>query len=137
MLEICHTILAINAKCDPTYLHHSDPATKMPYPPPETLTDDAFKRILVHLDILLKTLPPMLPFKGLSESPFALFHDFEADPEMLEKAGCEVAVLGEDLERVFGWKAPSTGDGILPITERGPDYIGHSPNSMQGIQTTM
>ena len=109
-----------NEKFNPNYLHHTDPAPKMLYPPPETVTDDEFKGILAHLDILLKTLPPPLPFKSLSESAFAPFHNFEADPETLEKTGCEVAVLGEDLERVFGWKARLTGDGILPIMERGP-----------------
>jgi hypothetical protein len=38
---------------------------------------------------------------------------------MLEKTGCEVATLGEQLEHVFGWKARTTGDGTIPILERG------------------
>ena len=38
---------------------------------------------------------------------------------MLEKTGCEVATLGEQLEHIFGWKARTTGDGTIPILERG------------------
>ena len=92
----------------------------MPYPSAETLSDDEFKEVLAHLNTLLRMLPAQLPFKTLSESQFAQFQNFEPDPEMLEKTGCEVAALGEELEHVFGWKARSSGDGMLPIKERGP-----------------
>jgi hypothetical protein len=113
----------------------------MPYAPAEMLSDDEFKEVLANLNTLLRTLPPQLPFKTLSESQFAQFQNFEPDPEMLEKTGCEVAVLGEDLERVFGWKARSSGDGMLPIKERGPGicslhqafsklYIKHPGNNV-------
>ena len=113
----------------------------MPYPSAETLSDDEFKEVLAHLNTLLRTLPAQLPFKTLSESQFAQFQNFEPDPEMLEKTGCEVAALGEELEHVFGWKARSSGDGMLPIKERGPGicslhqafsklYINHPDNNV-------
>ena len=113
----------------------------MPYPSAETLSDDEFKEVLAHLNTLLRTLPAQLPFKTLSESQFAQFQNFEPDPEMLEKTGCEVAALGEELEHVFGWKARSSGDGMLPIKEQGPGicslhqafsklYINHPDNNV-------
>lgn len=40
--------------------------------------------------------------------------------DLLEKTGCEVSTLSEQLKGVFGWNARTTGDGIVPITERGP-----------------
>ena len=113
----------------------------MPYPPAETLSDDEFKEVLAHLNTLLWMLPTQLPFKNLSESQFVQFQNFEPDPEMLEKTGCEVAVLGEDLERVFGWRARTSDGGMLPIKERGPGicslhkafsrlYIKHPGNNV-------
>ena len=42
------------------------------------------------------------------------------DPDILEKTGCEVATLGEQLESVFGWQSRTSGDGRLPIEARGP-----------------
>jgi hypothetical protein len=45
--------------------------------------------------------------------------DFSLDPELMERTGCEVSTLSEQLKRVFGWAARTTGDGIIPIVERG------------------
>jgi hypothetical protein len=44
---------------------------------------------------------------------------FVLDPDILEKTGDEIATLGEQLEQVFGWRSCTTGDGIIPIIERG------------------
>jgi hypothetical protein len=41
------------------------------------------------------------------------------DQDILEKTGDEVATLGEQLEHIFGWKTRTTGDGVIPILERG------------------
>ena len=48
-----------------------------------------------------------------------MFLSFALDPEILEKTGDEVATLGEQLESIFGWKAHTSGDGIIPILEWG------------------
>lgn len=80
--------------------------------PPETLTDDEHKRILAHLDILLKTLPTQLPFKSLSDSAFVWLYRNAREDWLWS---CSVR-----LKRIFGWKAHTSNGGILPITERGP-----------------
>ena len=60
---------------------------------------------------------------------------------MLEKTGCEVAVLGEDLECVFGWRTHTSDGDVLPIKEQGTGicslhkafsrlYIKHPGNNM-------
>jgi hypothetical protein len=41
------------------------------------------------------------------------------DLEILDRTGDEVATLDEQLEHIFGWQARTTGDGIIPIVERG------------------
>jgi hypothetical protein len=70
--------------------------------------------------LLINHLPDQLPEKKNSESKYAGFLSFALDPDILERTGCEVATLGEQMERVFGWKARTEGDGIIPIDERGP-----------------
>jgi hypothetical protein len=57
--------------------------------------------------------------KTAAESAFATFLSFRIDPYILELTGCEVSALSEQLKKVFGWNARTTGDGIVSITERG------------------
>jgi len=46
--------------------------------------------------------------------------DFKPDDELVDLTGSKAGALNVHLERVFGYAARSTGDGILPILERGP-----------------
>ena len=91
----------------------------MPYPAPESVSQDEFIKVLAHLRLLLGNLPSQLPHRDGVNSVYSTFINFSLDPEILEKTGDEVATLGEQLEHVFGWKARTTGDGIIPIVERG------------------
>ncbi|KAJ7201598.1 hypothetical protein GGX14DRAFT_571247 [Mycena pura] len=56
------------------------------------------------LDGLDKTT---LPLEGMMDSASKLFTSFKLDAEILEKTGCPVATLGEQLEGVFFKEHPS------------------------------
>ena|ERR1700722_3580362 len=73
---------------------------------------------LARLELLLTHLPDTLPDPApeLSSYPFI---SFELDQDLYEKIEDEVGTLNEQFKRAFGWKSRTTGDGILPITERG------------------
>ncbi|KAF8154878.1 ribonuclease H-like domain-containing protein [Crassisporium funariophilum] len=89
-------------------------------PDVECLSHDDFRRhILDRLKLLLDNLPRQLPVKTAAESDFATFLFFRIDPDLLELTGCEVSALSEQLKKVFGWNARTTGDGVVAITERG------------------
>ena len=90
----------------------------MPYPPPETVSRGEFIKVLAHLGHLLGNLPSQLPHRDGFDSVYSGFLNFSLDEDILEKTGDEVATLGEQLERVFGWQTRTTGDGVIPITER-------------------
>ena len=86
----------------------------------ELLSHEDFRcHILDRLKLLIENLPWQLPVKAAAESAFATFLVYRIDPELLELTGCEVSALSEQLKRVFGWNARTTGDGIVSITERG------------------
>ena len=86
----------------------------------ERLSHEDFRsHILDRLKLLIDNLPRQLPEKTTAESAFATFLEFRIDPELLELTGCEVSALSEQLKRVFGWNARTTGDGIVLINERG------------------
>jgi hypothetical protein len=85
-----------------------------------SLSHDDFCVFLDWLKPLLDNLPWQLPIKSAADSAFTSFLDFQIDPELLERTGCEVSALSEQLKRVFGWQARTTGDGIITIDERGP-----------------
>src|SRR6266550_1855868 len=91
------------------------------YPPAEQISDLQFISVMAQLRTLLQNLPIQLPVASPNDptSKYNAFLNFSLDPDIQEKTGCEVATLGEQLERVFGWKARTTGDGIIPIIERG------------------
>jgi hypothetical protein len=91
----------------------------MPYPPPESVSREEFKKILAQLRLLLMNLPSQLPRRDGFNSAYSTFLNFGLDPDILEKTGDEVATLDEQLEHVFGWKARTTGDSIISIVERG------------------
>ena len=92
----------------------------MSFPPPEKVSCEQFVGILARLQHLLANLPVQLHCPtNESESRYYFFLSFNLDPDILEKTGDEIATLGEQLERVFGWKARTSGDCILPILERG------------------
>jgi len=93
----------------------------MPLPPPEKIPEDEFAGILNRLASLILQLPTMLPYKPESDAVFKEFlPPFVLDPDYLDKTEDEIATIGEQLERVFGFKTRSSGDGILDIKERGP-----------------
>ncbi|KAG1887116.1 hypothetical protein F4604DRAFT_1233114 [Suillus subluteus] len=86
----------------------------------ESLTSQEFVDVLDKLNILLTNLPSQLPLANdYYDSQYCSFLSFPLDPDILEKTGDEVATLGEQLESVFGWKARTSGDSIIPILERG------------------
>ncbi|KAI0643457.1 ribonuclease H-like domain-containing protein [Trametes meyenii] len=80
-----------------------------------------FGAFLSRLRLLLdpQNLPTQLPLRDGYESKYAVFLNFELDPEILEKTEGEVATVSEQFKGVFGWQARTTGDGIIPIEERG------------------
>jgi hypothetical protein len=82
-------------------------------------SQNGFASVLTRLDWLLANLPTQLPRKDGAESRYQAFLSFGLDPDILEKTGDEVATLGEQLEGVFGWKTRTSGDGVIPILERG------------------
>ena len=89
----------------------------------EFLSHDDFRsQILDRLKLLLDNLPRQLPLRtgpDWADSKFSQFLFFRIDPDLLEKTGCEVSALSEQLKGIFGWKTRTTGDGIVPIEERG------------------
>ena len=93
----------------------------MPYPSPETVSPEELVEILTQLKCLLSNLPSKLPLRDalqlqvqyLPQAPIWTL-------EILDRTGDEVATLCEQLERIFGWEARTTGDCIITIVERGP-----------------
>ena len=81
--------------------------------------EDFRSHILDRLKLLIDNLPQQLPMKMAAESAFAIFLGFRIDPDLLAMMGCEVSALSEQLKRVFGWNARTTGDGIVSINECG------------------
>lgn len=81
-----------------------------------------FAAYLARLRSLLDpgNLPISLPLRNKStESIYGAFLHFTIDPDILEKTGDEVGAFSEQLKAIFGWKTRSSGDGIIPIKERG------------------
>jgi hypothetical protein len=76
------------------------------------------KSTLSELRILLSNLPKTLGLPSRSKTIYP-FVGFELDPELLDRTGDEVGALNEQLKGAFGWKSRTTGDGIIPILERG------------------
>ncbi|KAJ3512736.1 hypothetical protein NMY22_g15246 [Coprinellus aureogranulatus] len=92
----------------------------MDYPEPHTLTATQVFAALGQLKLYLENLPPELPEPiSPSTSKYAEFVNFNLDVDIFEKTGDDVATMGEQFERVFGFKARTTGDQIIPIEERG------------------
>ncbi|RXW20375.1 hypothetical protein EST38_g5489 [Candolleomyces aberdarensis] len=79
--------------------------------------------IMDKMKLLISRLPHDLPEEPIELSKYAEFIDFKLDEELLEKTGDKGSALSEHLKRVFGWASRSTGDGIIPITERGRPLI--------------
>ena len=80
---------------------------------------EEFKTVLARLEYLLANLPEQLPSSDSFFSRYGAFLSFTLDLDILEKTGDEIATLGEQLEGVFGWNARTSGDGVIPILERG------------------
>jgi hypothetical protein len=86
----------------------------------DSLSHDDFRcQVLDRLKLLLDHLPRQLPIRSAADSAFSSFLFFRIDPDLLEKTGCEVSALSEQLKGIFGWKGRTTGDGIVAIEERG------------------
>jgi hypothetical protein len=97
----------------------------MDYGEPDSIEESQFPKILGRLEYLVANLPRELPEVALSDSAYRAFAgEFVLDQDILEKTGCEVATLGEQLEQVFGFRARTTGDGVVDIKERGPAVSG-------------
>ena len=62
--------------------------------------DDFHSQILDRLKLLLDNLPQQLPLRTAANSKFSqfLFKFFRIDPDLLEKTGCEVSALSEQLK---------------------------------------
>ena len=74
----------------PVSLPLSDSMTE--YPSPESVSHEQFQQILDKLKLLLENLPTALPSLGTS-SAYLLFNDYQPDPDLMEKTGCEVSTL--------------------------------------------
>ena len=104
-----------------------------------------FAAYLARLRSLLnsRNLPVTLPLRNnATESIYCTFLHFTIDPDILEKTGDEVGAFSEQLKAIFGWKTRSTGDGIIPIKERGAAELSlllstFFPNFMRSIQTML
>ncbi|KAF7761741.1 hypothetical protein Agabi119p4_9733 [Agaricus bisporus var. burnettii] len=93
----------------------------MPFPPPEKVPDQDFSRVLDTLASLISQLPSEVPLTSEADTCFKEFlPPFRLDPDYFAKTEDEIATLGEQLERVFGFNTRSSGDGVLTIEERGP-----------------
>jgi len=101
--------------------------------------------ILDKLQLLLENLPNQLPLKpitGLDASHYVSLIGFKPDNELVDLTGSKAGALNVHLERVFEYAARSTGDGILPILERGPaicamhDILSDYCNEFQEVQLT-
>jgi hypothetical protein len=93
------------------------------YPAPETLSHQDLGPILDQLQLLLENLPDQLPLKpvnGPNASQYVSLIGFQPDEELVDMTGSKAGALNMHLKRLFGYTARSTGDGILPILERGP-----------------
>ena len=65
-------------------------------------------------------LPVSLPLCDKAmDSIYGTFLHFTIDPDILEKTGNNVGAFSEQLKAIFGWETHSTGNGIIPIKERG------------------
>ncbi len=87
------------------------------------MSDSDLGPILDKLQLLLENLPNQLPLKpitGPDASQYTSLIGFKPDDELVDLTGSKAGALNVHLERVFGYAARSTGDGILPILERGP-----------------
>lgn len=102
-------------------------AATMPFPAAETISANAFPTVLDRVEHLLANLPGFLIECDPAISKYRSFHNFAVDPDLLEDTGDEVATFGEQLERIFGWKARTSGDGVLPIEERGSSICAIVP----------
>jgi len=91
----------------------------MAFPPAENISHEDFVTALAQLNILLSNLPEQLPSADGPSSRYGAFLSFGLDADILDRTGDEVATLGEQLEHIFGWKTRTSGDGIIPILERG------------------
>jgi hypothetical protein len=91
----------------------------MVLPAAERTSPEEFKPVLARLEYLLANLPEQLPASDSFFSRYGAFLSFALDPDILEKTGDEIATLSEQLEGIFGWDARTSGDGIIPIVERG------------------
>jgi hypothetical protein len=91
----------------------------MVLPAAERTSPEEFNAVLARLEYLLANLPEQLPSSDSFFSRYGAFLSFALDPDILEKTGDEIATLGEQLEGIFGWNARTSGDGIIPILERG------------------
>jgi len=67
----------------------------------ESLSHGDFRcQILDRLKLLLHHLPRQLPIRA-ADSAFSSFLFFRIDPDLLEKTGCEVSALSEQLKRIL------------------------------------
>lgn len=72
---------------------------------------------LDELQFILENLPHTLPCPQFSHT--YPFDGFQLNDEDVEDYG-PCGSINRALELTFGFEARTTGDGILPITERGP-----------------
>lgn len=78
----------------------------------------ALRDNLSELKMLLTHLPRDLPNPSAKATKYP-FLSFQPDPGFLERTESEVGAINESYKTIFGWKTRTTGDGIIPIVERG------------------
>ncbi|KAF8124090.1 hypothetical protein EV363DRAFT_1454853 [Boletus edulis] len=120
MLNNCSSIFTSQRAVYPHFPHQAFISSlNAPIPTPESLTPEEFKGFLKYLDTLLQNLPDALSVGIPTASKYDIFLSFTLDDALQERTGCEIGAFNEQFKGIFGWKARTTGDGILPIEERG------------------
>lgn len=93
------------------------------YPAPEELSHQDLGLILNKLRLPSENFRHQLPLKavnGPDPSCYSSLVGFQPDNALVEMTGSRAGALNMHLEHIFGYATRSTGDGILPIEERGP-----------------
>jgi hypothetical protein len=83
-------------------------------------SQNRFASVLTRLDWLLVNLPTQLPQKDGAESCYQAFLSCGLDPNILEKMGDKVAMVGKQLEGVFGWMTHTLGPHLSPMAKLWP-----------------
>ena len=89
------------------------------------MTNRSFETLLTRLRLLLSptNLPAALPLQNGTGGAYSSLMNFQLDQDLLERTESEPGTVNERFKAIFGWKARTTGNGIIPIVERGEGLL--------------